>query len=77
MLLSCCNSLIGLSSIEQDLINQMIELEKHFNTLEMNIFGERSRVNLVSRALSAKSVPSRYELLYSYSCLVFVYNPVH
>ncbi|XP_057529539.1 nuclear pore complex protein NUP214 isoform X2 [Amaranthus tricolor] len=49
----------------QDLINQMIELEKHFNTLEMNIFGERSRVNLVSRALSAKSVPSRHQSLHA------------
>ncbi|CAO2835867.1 unnamed protein product [Amaranthus hypochondriacus] len=44
----------------QDLINQMIELEKHFNTLEMNIFGERSRVNLGSQALGARSVPSRH-----------------
>ncbi|KNA07375.1 hypothetical protein SOVF_172500 [Spinacia oleracea] len=43
----------------QDLINRMIELEKHFNTLELNLFGESSGANFVSRALNSRSASSR------------------
>lgn len=44
----------------QDLINRMIELEKHFNTLELNLYGESSGVNSISRARNSRSVPSRH-----------------
>ncbi|KAL2928185.1 hypothetical protein RDABS01_028908, partial [Bienertia sinuspersici] len=42
----------------EDLINRMVELEKHFNNLELNLFGESSGVHLNSRALNARSAPS-------------------
>ncbi|KAJ8440185.1 hypothetical protein Cgig2_023950 [Carnegiea gigantea] len=44
----------------QDLINQMIELEKHFNALELNLFGESTAVDMVSRALQHRSTSSRH-----------------
>ncbi|XP_021759023.1 nuclear pore complex protein NUP214-like [Chenopodium quinoa] len=44
----------------QDLTNRMIELERHFNNLELNLFGESSGANLVSRALHSRSAPSRH-----------------
>uniref|UniRef100_A0A803LXZ4 Nuclear pore complex protein NUP214 n=1 Tax=Chenopodium quinoa TaxID=63459 RepID=A0A803LXZ4_CHEQI len=44
----------------QDLTNRMIELERHFNNLELNLFGKSSGENLVSRALNSRSASSRH-----------------
>ena len=53
----------------QDLTNQLIELEKHFNTVELKNFGDISGSYGAHRALQNKSGSSRYlsfSLAYGY-----------
>ena len=47
----------------QDLTNQLIELERHFNTIEVNKFGENGGNHVGWRALQSRTGPSRYEKL--------------
>ena len=47
----------------QDLTNQLIELERHFNAIELNKFGENGGNHVGRRALQSRSGPSRYEKL--------------
>ncbi|KAK9669827.1 hypothetical protein RND81_13G157200 [Saponaria officinalis] len=46
--------------LSQDLVNKMIELEKHFNALELDCFGESGGANSVSRDLHRRSATPRY-----------------
>ncbi|KAF8398618.1 hypothetical protein HHK36_017549 [Tetracentron sinense] len=46
--------------VNQDLTNQLIVLERHFNTIELNKFGENSRVPMGRRAFHSSLEPSRY-----------------
>ncbi|XP_074310899.1 nuclear pore complex protein NUP214 [Silene latifolia] len=45
--------------LSQDLVNKIIELERHFNALELDRFGESTGANLVSRAIHCRSSTSR------------------
>ncbi|KAM7522789.1 hypothetical protein LguiA_012691 [Lonicera macranthoides] len=45
--------------VNQDLTNRLIELERHFNTLELNKFGENGGVQMNRRAFPCKHGPSR------------------
>ncbi|GLU19614.1 hypothetical protein SLE2022_358540 [Rubroshorea leprosula] len=45
--------------LNQDLTNQLIELERHFNTIELNKFGDNDGVLAGRRALHNRSGPSR------------------
>lgn len=47
-------------SINQDLINQLIELERHFNSLEFNKFGENDGVHGCQRRPQSRFGPSRH-----------------
>ncbi|KAK9750101.1 hypothetical protein RND81_02G173400 [Saponaria officinalis] len=51
--------------LSQDLVNKMIELEKHFNALELNRFGESGGANSVSRDLHRRSATPRYSQSFS------------
>ncbi|VAH26266.1 unnamed protein product [Triticum turgidum subsp. durum] len=54
----------------QDLTNQLVELERHFNNLEMNKFGETGRVASSRRAVySNKSRSSQTQLSSVYNAL--------
>uniref|UniRef100_A0A453AMZ5 Uncharacterized protein n=1 Tax=Aegilops tauschii subsp. strangulata TaxID=200361 RepID=A0A453AMZ5_AEGTS len=44
----------------QNLTNQLVELERHFNNLEMNKFGETGRVASSRRAVYSNKSRSRY-----------------
>ncbi|XP_059628710.1 nuclear pore complex protein NUP214 [Cornus florida] len=46
--------------VNQDLTNQLIELERHFNTLELNKFGENVGARIGQRTLPSKYGPSRH-----------------
>jgi nuclear pore complex protein Nup214 len=46
--------------LPQDLTNQLIELERHFNSLEVNKFGENGGTHVGQRALQSRFRPSRY-----------------
>ncbi|KAL9233598.1 hypothetical protein vseg_008572 [Gypsophila vaccaria] len=46
-------------NLSQDLVNKMIELEKHFNALELKRFGESGGANTVSRDLHHRSATLR------------------
>lgn len=46
--------------INQDLTNQLIELERHFNAIELNKFGENGGNHVGRRALQSRSGPSRH-----------------
>lgn len=48
-----------ISKLNQDLTSQLIELERHFNTIELNKFGDSEGVQAGRRALHSKSGPSR------------------
>lgn len=50
-----------LSIFSQNLMNQIIELERHFNALELNKFGDTGRVSMGQRAFHSTSKSSRYE----------------
>lgn len=43
----------------QDLISQLIELEKHFNATEMKNYGESNEVNFGRQSIRSKYAPSR------------------
>ncbi|XP_038698349.1 nuclear pore complex protein NUP214 isoform X1 [Tripterygium wilfordii] len=45
--------------LNQDITNQLIELERHFNTLELNEFGENGEVHAGRRALQSRFGSSR------------------
>lgn len=47
-------------SINQDLINQLIELERHFNSLELNKFGENDGVHGCQRRPQSRFGTSRH-----------------
>ncbi|KAH9620316.1 hypothetical protein KSS87_021713 [Heliosperma pusillum] len=47
-------------NLSQDLVNKIIELEKHFNALELDRFGESIGANLVSRSIHCRSSTSRH-----------------
>jgi nuclear pore complex protein Nup214 len=47
-------------SMIQNLTNQLVELERHFNNLEMNKFGETGRVASSRRPLYSNKSRSRY-----------------
>jgi nuclear pore complex protein Nup214 len=55
----------------QNLTNQLVELERHFNNLEMNKFGETGRVASSRRAIYSSKARSRYSILHltSNSCV--------
>ncbi|KAK2980867.1 hypothetical protein RJ640_003094, partial [Escallonia rubra] len=44
----------------QDLTNQLIELERHFNTLELNKFGESGGVQMNRKAFPSRHEPPRH-----------------
>ena len=44
----------------QDLTNQLIELERHFNRIELNKFGENGEAHAAKRAFQTRFGPSRY-----------------
>lgn len=50
----------GLSSLFQNMTNQLIELERHFNGLELNKFGGNEESQASERALQRKFGYSRY-----------------
>lgn len=48
------------SSLFQNMTNQLIELERHFNGLELNKFGGNDETQVNERALQRKFGSSRY-----------------
>lgn len=50
----------NMSFVIQDLTNQLVELERHFNNLEMNRSGETGRVASNRRAVYSNKTSSRY-----------------
>jgi hypothetical protein len=49
-----------MSFVIQDLTNQLVELERHFNNLEMNRSSETGRVASNRRAVYSNKTSSRY-----------------
>lgn len=60
-----------LSIYSQNLMNQIIELERHFNALELNKFGDTRRVPMGQRAFHSTSKSSRYESYLIFHCTVY------
>ncbi|KAJ8760114.1 hypothetical protein K2173_010970 [Erythroxylum novogranatense] len=46
--------------LSQDLTNQLIKLERHFNSLELQRFGENDEAHLSGRAFQSRYGPSRH-----------------
>lgn len=53
---------VCICSVPQDLTNQLIELERHFNNLEINKFSEKSGAHVGQRAFQSRFRPSRYSV---------------
>lgn len=53
------------SSLFQNITNQLIELERHFNGLELNKFGGNDESQVSERALQRKFGSTRYFQFYS------------
>ncbi|XP_058196407.1 nuclear pore complex protein NUP214-like isoform X2 [Rhododendron vialii] len=48
-----------ISKVNQELTNQLIELERHLNTLELNKFGENDGIQMSQRTFPGRYGPSR------------------
>lgn len=57
----------------QNLTNQVIQLERHLNTLELERFGDKSDVQLNRKSFHSKHNPPRYEVspVAHFSCIKY------
>lgn len=59
-MIQCVITLSLSSPLFQELTNQLIELERHLNTLELNKFGENDGIQMSQRTFPGRYGPSRY-----------------